>query len=204
MVMSPGLPISFASAIEAILFSVVYYVWVGSEIIGSMIVPRLRQYRSQVKLERKDKGSGMTVIIGIIASIFVAFAFSQEKIALLPTWIFYPGIVLMIGGILLRQWSIAILGRFFSTFVSVQKGQSIVRKGPYQYIRHPSYTGALLILFGVGLAIQSWAALGVLMLVFVIVYGYRIYIEEKALIMHIGKEYIAYKEKTKILIPFVL
>jgi protein-S-isoprenylcysteine O-methyltransferase Ste14 len=204
MVMSPGLPISFASASEAILFSVVYYGWLCSEIIGSMIVPRLRQYRSGVKLERKDQGSGMAVLIGIIASIFVAFAFSQEKLALLPAWTFYPGLVLMIGGILLRQWSIAILGRFFSMFVSVQKGQSIIHEGPYRFVRHPSYTGALLILFGIGLALQSWAALSTLMLIFGIVYGYRIHIEEEALIVHNGEEYIAYKEKTKMLIPFVL
>jgi len=37
------------------------------------------------------------VIIGVIASVFVAFAFSQNKIALLPDWTFYPGIALMVG-----------------------------------------------------------------------------------------------------------
>lgn len=202
-VMSPWLPVSFSSATEAILFSVVYYGWVGSEIIGSMILPRLHQHKSGVKLERKDRGSGMAVIIGVIASIFVAFFFSQEKIALLPDWTFYPGIVFMIGGVFLRQWSIAILGRFFSMLVSIQKGQSIVREGPYRFIRHPSYTGALVILIGIGLAIQSWGALLILMLIFGIVYGYRIHIEEKALAVYMGEEYIAYMKSTKLLIPFI-
>jgi len=204
MVMSPWLPVSFSSAEEAILFSVVYYGWLGCEIIGSMILPRLRQYRSGVKLERKDRGSGWIVITGIIASIFVAFFFSQEKIAMLPEWTFYPGIALMIGGIVLRQWSIAILGRFFSMMVSVQKGQTIVRTGPYRFIRHPSYTGALLTLIGIGLAIQSWGAVLVLIAIFCMVYAYRIRIEEKALIMHIGEEYIAYMKTTRMLIPFIL
>jgi protein-S-isoprenylcysteine O-methyltransferase Ste14 len=156
-----------------------------------------------VKLERKDRGSGWIVITGVITSIFVAFVFSQDKIAMLPEWTFYPGIALMIGGIFLRQWSITILGRFFSMMVSVQEGQSIIREGPYRFIRHPSYTGALLTLTGIGLAIQSWGALLVLILIFCIVYGYRIHIEEKALIMHIGEEYIAYIKTTKMLIPFI-
>lgn len=204
MVMSPWLPVSFPSADEAILFSVVYYGWVGCEIIGSMVLPRLRQQRTGVKLERKDRGSGWIVIIGVIASIFVAFVFSLDKIALLPGWTFYPGIALMICGIFLRQWSIAILGRFFSMLVSVQKGQSIIREGPYRFIRHPSYTGALLTLMGIGLAVRSWGALLVLIAIFCIVYGYRIHIEEKALILHIGEEYTMYMKTTKMLIPFIL
>jgi protein-S-isoprenylcysteine O-methyltransferase Ste14 len=204
MVMISWLPISFASANEALLFSMVFYGWICSEIIGSMILPRLRQYRSGTKLERKDRGSGITVILGVIASVFVAFAFSRDNVALLPGWTFYPGIACMIGGVLLRQWSIAILGRFFSMLVSIQERQSIVRAGPYRYIRHPSYTGALLTLTGIGLAIQSWGAVLILMLIFGVVYGYRIFIEEEALITHVGEEYIAYIKKTKMLIPFVL
>ena len=62
---------------------------------------------------------------------------------MLPSWVFYPGIVLMILGIILRQWSMAVLGRFFSGTVGTQEGQFVVEKGPYKYIRHPSYTGAL-------------------------------------------------------------
>jgi protein-S-isoprenylcysteine O-methyltransferase Ste14 len=204
MVMSPWLPISFASANEALLFSIVFYGWICSEIILSTILPRFRQYRSGAKLERKDRGSGITVIIGVIASVFVAFTFSEAKITLLPDWTFYPGIALMIGGIFLRQWSIAILGRYFSMLVSVQKEQSIVKRGPYRFIRHPSYTGALLTLIGIGLAVQSWGALLVLVLIFGIVYGYRIYVEEKALVAHFGEEYIAYMKETKMLIPFLI
>jgi hypothetical protein len=102
----------------------VFYGWICSEIILSTILPRFRQYRSCAKLERKDRGSGISVIIGVITSVFVAFAFSQVKITLLLDWIFYPGIALMIGG--LRQWSIAILGKYFSMLVSIQKEQPIV------------------------------------------------------------------------------
>ncbi len=202
-VMSPGIPVSFPSSAEAILFSVVFFGWLASEVVVSMILPRLRQYRGGVKPVKRDRGSGLVIIAGILLAIIVAFTFSQQKIALLPEWTFYPGIALMIGGVFVRLWSIAILGRFFSMLVSVQEGQPIIREGPYRYIRHPSYTGAILVLMGLGLAIQSWGAVLILVLMSGIVYGYRIRVEEKALVENRGKEYIAYMKDTKMLIPFL-
>jgi protein-S-isoprenylcysteine O-methyltransferase Ste14 len=76
--------------------------------------------------------------------------------------------------------------------------RSICRgKGPYGFIRHPSYTGALVIFIGLGLAIQSWGAVLSLILLFSLAYGYRMHIEEKALISELGEEYIEYKKGLK-------
>jgi protein-S-isoprenylcysteine O-methyltransferase Ste14 len=85
-----------------------------------------------------------------------------------------------------------------------QEGQTIIRKGPYRYVRHPSYTGAIMIFTGIGLAILSWGAVLVLLLASCVVYGYRIHVEEKALVAKFGDEYTAYVKEMKMLIPFVL
>jgi protein-S-isoprenylcysteine O-methyltransferase Ste14 len=204
MVTSPWLPVSLSNTTELVVFCVVFFIWAGSEVIGSIILPSLRHRKAGIQLERKDKNSALLVNIGIITSIYIAFSFSLVRVATLPEWVFFPGIVLMVAGIVLRQWSIAILGGFFSVMVSVQEGQSIVRKGPYRYIRHPSYTGTLIVLAGIGLALQSWGALLTLLIVFCLVYRYRIEIEEKALIEQFGNEYVAYMQETKMMIPFVL
>jgi protein-S-isoprenylcysteine O-methyltransferase Ste14 len=182
---------------------VVFYGWLASEVVVSMILPRLRQYRSGVKPVKSDRGSGLVIITGILLAIIIAFTFSRQKIALLPEWTFYHGIALMIGGVFVRPWSIAILGRFFSMLVSVQKVQPIIREEPCRYIRHSSCTGAILVLMGSGLAIQSWGAVLILVLMSGIVYGYRIRVEEKALAENRGKEYIACMKDTKMLIPFL-
>jgi len=203
MTIIPQLPIS-SSGTEALLFAIAFFGWIASEIIGAMILPKLRRHRAGTKLETKDRRSGPVVIIGLIAAIYLAFGLSLAGIALLPDWLFYPGIALMFGGIFLRQWSIALLGGFFSALVSVQDGQTIIRKGPYRYVRHPSYTGAIMIMTGIGLAILSWGALLVLLLASCVVYGYRIYVEEKALVAKFGEEYMAYMKETKMLIPFML
>ena len=80
----------------------------------------------------------------------------------------------------------------------------VIEKGPYKYVRHPSYTGAFMIFIGLGLALQSGAAVLTLIVLFIIAYGFRIYVEEKALISELGEPYIDYKKRTKRLIPYVV
>jgi protein-S-isoprenylcysteine O-methyltransferase Ste14 len=202
MAIVPQLPIS-SSGTESLLFAIAFFGWIASEIIGAMILPRLRRYREGKTLEIKDRRSGMIVVFGLIAAVYLAFGLSLAGIALLPDWLFYPGIALMVLGIFIRQWSIALLGGFFSALVSVQAGQTIIRKGPYRYVRHPSYTGAIMIFTGIGLAILSWGAMLVLLAASFIVYGYRIRIEEKALVERFGEEYVRYMAETKMLLPFI-
>ena len=93
---------------------------------------------------------------------------------------------------------------FIIECVRVQEGQTIIRKGPYRYVRHPSYTGAILIFTGIGFAIRSWGAVLVLLLASFAVYGYRIHVEEKALVAKFGDEYVAYMEETKMLVPGIV
>ena len=192
----------FPTITEAIIFQIVLSLWILSEIVGGTLIPFIR--RGGVVLNRKDRGSGMFIFFIIFLSIITAIIFASASIAMLPTWFFYPGIVVMILGIIFRQWSIAVLGRFFSGTVSTQEGQKVVEKGPYKYIRHPSYTGALLILIGIGLALQSWGAVITLVLLFSLAYGYRIHIEENILISELGDPYIDYKKRTKRLIPYIV
>jgi protein-S-isoprenylcysteine O-methyltransferase Ste14 len=110
----------------------------------------------------------------------------------------------VIIGIIIRQWSIYVLGRFFSSTVAIQKNQKVVDNGPYRLIRHPSYTGILISLIGFGLALQSWAATLLIIIIFAVAYGYRIQVEEKTLTSELGDEYIEYSKKTKRLIPYIL
>jgi protein-S-isoprenylcysteine O-methyltransferase Ste14 len=181
---------------------IVVDLWILSEIVGMIIIPRIR--RRGTVIQSRDRGSIILLFITIGICLSFATYFATFKIAMLPSWVFYPGIVLMILGIILRQWSMAVLGRFFSAAVGIQEGQFVVEKGPYKFIRHPSYTGILLIFIGVGLAYQSWGAIISIILLFTLAYGYRIRIEEKALISELGEPYIEYKKRTKRLIPYLI
>ena len=192
----------FPTTTESIIFQIVLALWILSEIVGGTLIPYIR--RGGAVLNRKDKGSGLFIFFIIFLSIIIAIVLASANIAILPTWFFYPGMIVMILGIIFRQWSIAVLGRFFSGTVSTQEGQKVVEKGPYKYIRHPSYTGALIILIGIGLALQSWGAVITLVFLFSLGYGYRIHVEEKVLISKLGDPYIEYKKRTKRLIPYII
>ena len=192
----------FPSDLAAFIFNIVLILWIVSEIVGGGIIPGLRRRGTRIK--RKDRGTGLVIIGGVVLSILIAVIFAGSDIARLPGWFFYAGMGLMIAGIIIRQWSIAVLGRYFSTSVGIQKDQKVVQTGPYRLVRHPSYTGALLIMVGIGLALQSWGAVLVILMISAITYGYRIRMEEKVLVSELGDEYLQYMKKTKRIIPYLL
>ena len=53
----------------------------------------------------------------------------------------------MAGGAI-RGWCHQTLGRFFTWEVAVRDGHQLVTSGPYAIVRHPSYTGWLLLMAG--------------------------------------------------------
>jgi len=113
------------------------------------------------------------------------------------------GAVITLLGTALRVWAIVELGRFFTVTVTIQEEHRVVDTGPYRLIRHPSYTGLLVALLGVGLALENWlslASLNVLPLVGILV---RIHAEEAALMSALSSAYADYAARTDRLIPGV-
>ena len=187
---------------EAIIFQIVLTLWLLSEIVGTMIIPRIRRGGNVIK--RRDRFSGLYILFTVFLAVIISFYFAGASMAMLPGWVFSLGIFLIILGIIIRQWSMIILGKYFSAVIGTHEGQKVIEKGPYKYIRHPSYTGALIIFIGLGLSLQSGAAVLTLILLFIIAYGYRISVEEKTLITELGEPYIEYKNRTKKLIPYII
>jgi protein-S-isoprenylcysteine O-methyltransferase Ste14 len=70
------------------------------------------------------------------------------------------GYLLYIGGLLFFCWAMWI-NKFFSSAVRIQsdRGQEVVDRGPYAYIRHPGYVGMLAMMFGVPFCLGSLYAL---------------------------------------------
>jgi protein-S-isoprenylcysteine O-methyltransferase Ste14 len=195
--MIPGL-----KSFESTVFLLAIILWILTEYVGASIIPNLRRHGTKIK--KKDRGSRILLSLGLYISVIIAFYFTFKNITPLPIWTFYLGIFLIILGIFIRQWSITELGIFFSVDVGTQKGQKVVKKGPYRFVRHPSYTGLLLILIGIGLGLQSGAAVIIMIIGFSLSFGYRIHIEEKLLISELNGEYIQYMAKTKRIIPYLI
>ena len=155
------------------------------------------------KRTQEDRGSALVIILSIFMAIAVASFLGGANVTPLPEWAFFIGIPLMFLGMLVRGWAIRTLRAHFLFTVGVLEDQRVIESGPYRLVRHPAYGGAILTMLGIGLAIQSLAAVLVLLLLSGIAYWYRISVEEKALLKDLGEPYAAYMGRTKRLIPFV-
>jgi protein-S-isoprenylcysteine O-methyltransferase Ste14 len=156
---------------------------------------------------RSDRGTLLVVVATVYAGFGGAFAFAaRAKSAAIrdARWpLFVGGVVLMAAGVLLRQWSVALLGRFFTTDVRLHDGQTVIDTGPYRWLRHPSYSGMLLTFLGIGLALGNWASLLALVVLPTIGLVVRIRFEERVLLAGLGEAYRRFAESRSRLIPRV-
>ena len=146
--------------------------------------------RSQAKVVSKDANSLRVLWIAIGAGIWLSIqARSVWPQALLPAWCFEAGVALFVIGILLRWYSIIHLGRFFTVDVAIAADHQLIDTGPYRFVRHPSYTGALLAFIGFGLVMRNWASLLLVSVPIFFAFLYRINVEERALLAAFGDRY---------------
>ena len=120
-----------------------------------------------------------------------------------PSGFYLLGFLLFLGGLILRWYSIGYLGRYFTVDVSISAEHKLIDSGPYRYIRHPTYTGALLAFLGLGFCFGNWLSILFLTLPIIAAFLWRIGVEERALLQALGQNYRAYAERTRRLIPFV-
>lgn len=157
--------------------------------------------------QRRDRGSYALIMVSMFAGVFLAFFVGFGVPAATITWqqplVFWTGIVLMLAGAAFRWYAIKVLGRFFTRSVATRAGQYVVDTGPYRLIRHPSYTGALVTMLGLGLAMTNWLSVILVMAGALIGYEYRVRVEERALCEGIGDAYREYMRRTRRFVPFV-
>jgi protein-S-isoprenylcysteine O-methyltransferase len=194
------LPFS-AGPIFALIFWGACTAWILPEIMA------WRAKRSTDSSKARDQGSLSLIValwwIGIAMGFSLSLLLPQAAISWKRTSLFFVGISLMLLGIALRWYSVTILGKYFTFDVAIQSGQILVEVGPYRYIRHPSYTGALVTLLGFGLALGNWAGLAAALSSLGLAYAYRIPVEEAALASALGESYKQYVRRTWRLVPFL-
>jgi protein-S-isoprenylcysteine O-methyltransferase Ste14 len=78
-----------------------------------------------------------------------------------------------------------------------------VERGPFRWVRHPSYTGVLLAFLGWALTLENWVAMALVVVPIFIAFVRRMNVEEEALRGALGERYAAYMKRTKRLIPGV-
>jgi protein-S-isoprenylcysteine O-methyltransferase Ste14 len=201
-------PLPFVKNGASLVFAIAVGLFAVLQLTSS-IVSAVRSGRSTARHVRLDRWSLPYVILcaglGVFGAATTATHLTQADIA--PgspsvRWVLFGlGIAVVVTGSVVRLWAITTLGRWFTYDVRVTEGQPVVRTGPYRWVRHPSYTGILLVLLGIGLTLGNWLSLALIVVLPTVGLVRRIRVEEAALLGTIGEPYARYAAGRFRLVP---
>lgn len=150
-----------------------------------------------------DSASMLLILFSSISTVNMAmieFALNADDHINIWTLV---GIVIMVVGLTIRIIAINQLHDFFSNTVSIRQNHRIIKTGFYAIVRHPSYTGSILVFYALPVLLQSWLSLPFSIILTYLAYHNRIKIEERCLIEHFGEMYQVYKNNTGTLLPLL-
>jgi protein-S-isoprenylcysteine O-methyltransferase Ste14 len=159
-------------------------------------------------LGRREEGVFLSVAIGLPYLAYcvgiVVYLIKPEWMAWSSTgitpWVRWIGFVpLFVGGAVIL-WGAAHLRGNFALSIATKKHHTLVKTGPYRYVRHPLYSAVLVEAVGVSLLMANWFV-AVMVAVFWIVLIYRTRLEESNLINRFGDEYKDYMTKSGRFVP---
>jgi len=132
--------------------------------------PQLLERRMQVK----EKTSAQNLFQAAAPLIFISslvlsgldhrFGWSRRFPGLVPLWLTLASDAFVLGGVLFIFWVLRV-NSFAARTIQVEAGQPVVSSGPYSFVRHPMYLGAVVMSLANPLALGSWVALPVWALV---------------------------------------
>ncbi len=109
-------------------------------------------------------GPSATSVVLVLAQVtlltlfgVLVFLEAEAPVTLTPPAVL--GGVLALLGVGIFAWSWAALGSHVSPFPEPTRSGEMIESGPYQWVRHPMYTGLILILLGVSIVLAASRAL---------------------------------------------
>jgi protein-S-isoprenylcysteine O-methyltransferase Ste14 len=141
-------------------------------------------------------------VLWLAALAFSVLDAERLHVSTLAGWpVRAAGAALFLAGVGLRLWSMRTLRRAFTYDLTVSEGQDLVMSGPYAVVRHPSYSGLVLLSLACGVWNPSALGLAALAVTTVPQVVVRIGFEEAMLAEHFGERWRAYAARTRRLVP---
>ena len=181
------------------LWTGLYWTWIALE-VGISVGTRAR--RTQAKVQ--DQGTQIVLWVVILLSLTASGWMRHLELADMhigERWLRPASVALLAAGIVVRITAILTLGKWFTANVATHAAQTILRRGLYRLVRHPSYLGMEMIFLAIGLHTHDWACLAAAFIPPTLAVLYRIHVEEAALLGAFGEEYADYMRTTKRLVP---
>ncbi len=142
----------------------------------------------------------LLIVVAVIGAAHITDA-NWTQPAYASSVVRWLGAAMTVLGIGIAFWARAYLARQWGMPMTQSSRPQLITKGPYRWIRHPIYSGILLAGIGTFLAVSY-----LLIVAFAVMAAYFIYAsyqEEAFLGTELGREYLSYKQRTKMFIPYV-
>ena len=135
----------------------------------------------------------------------VGVSSSSLTILLIPSSIVINVVIIVfaVTGLIVALIARRTLAGNWSRAVAFKEDHELITTGLYHYVRHPIYTGVLLMILATALSVGTLSA-GIGFVIIVLGLWFKLRAEEEILTKHFPKEYLAYKDRTKALIPYVV
>jgi len=121
--------------------------------------------------------------------------YSNDAVAILGTLLTFFGIAIAI-------WARITLGRYWSGNVMLKEGHRLITAGPYNFVRHPIYTGFIVGAFGTALSaarIDAFIGFAIITVSFL----FKLRREEALLTSEFGEEFLRFKKQIPALMPHI-
>ena len=163
------------------------------------------------RLQSKEKISEQKLLMRVSKPVFLAafllpgldyrLGWTRTSLGAVPLWLMLLCQALILGGLLLVVWVMKV-NSFASRTIQVEAGQRVISTGPYRMVRHPLYSGSLVMWLATPLALGSYIAWPAFALL-IPFYVFRLLNEEKVLRQELPG-YPEYCLRTRFrLVPFV-
>lgn len=112
------------------------------------------------------------------------------------------GYGLLAAGMLFAGWARVFLGGNWSANVTLKQDHTLVRSGPYRFVRHPIYTGLLAAMLGTAVVFGALRCF-VGVIVAAIAWKLKSIHEEAFMVQQFGQQYQRYRMEVKGLVPYI-
>jgi protein-S-isoprenylcysteine O-methyltransferase Ste14 len=151
--------------------------------------------------ERSQKVIVSLVMVAFFAFIILPILDYRYSLSRVPAWVSFVGNAIILSSYLAIFWVIKV-NSWAASNIRVEADQRVIDTGPYAYVRHPMYAGAIWLFVGIPLALGSWWSVA-LLIPFLPVLLWRLLDEERILARDLSG-YTEYMRRVKYrLIPFV-
>lgn len=187
------------SIVTVALWAILFAYWIFSAFTAKKTIRRASWWRGAILRLAVFMVIFMLIRLQLVdRASFSRFMFSTATNAYLGVL----GLVLCAAGVAIAIWARVNLGRNWGMPMSLREGHELVTTGPYRWVRHPIYSGFLLVMLG-----SAFTDGAFWLVILIISAGYFIYsakAEEKTMMEQFPDQYPAYMKRTKMLVPWVV